>query len=82
MNSMDALRAVAADAGVPITHIGRAMGKRDNYVSVAINKGTDPKAGTLAAMAEACGYALVLLPADDVPDGAVKVDPPAKGERG
>ena len=75
MKAIDAIKTAANYACVPITHIGRAMGKRDNYVSVAANKGTDPKASTVAAMAQACGYALVLLPQSDLPENAIPIDP-------
>lgn len=78
MNAVEAVKAAAADAGMPITHIGRAMGKRDNYVSVAANKGTDPGTAITAAMFAACGYSLVAVPSGSVPPGALVIDPPAR----
>lgn len=52
------------------------MGKRDNYVSVLVNKDTTPKADTLAAMLEPCGYVLAAVPRDQVPAAALVIDAP------
>lgn len=74
MDSLEALKAAAAAAGVPVTHIGRAMGKRDNYVSNAATRGSTPKADTLARMLGVCGWALVAVPSDEIPAGALVID--------
>ena len=50
MKAIDAVKGAAMSAGVPTTHIGRAMGKRDNYVAAVASRGSTPKADTLAAM--------------------------------
>lgn len=56
MKAIDAVKGAAMSAGVPTTHIGRAMGKRDNYVAAVASRGSTPKADTLAAMLGVCGY--------------------------
>lgn len=75
MKTLDVIRSAADAAGVPLTHIGRALGKRDNYVSAAIHKGVTPKADTLADMLAPCGYVLAAVPADEVPASALVIDP-------
>lgn len=76
MKAIDVVKAAAASAGVPTTHIGRAMGKRDNYVSAVASRGSTPQADTLAAMLNVCGYKLAAIPSDDVPGSALVIDPP------
>ena len=78
MQAIDAVKAAAAAAGVPTTHIGPAMGKATTYVATSSAKGTTPRADTLAAMLDVCGYVLAAVPADDVPPSAIVIDPPAR----
>ena len=49
------------------------MGKRDNYISHKHNSSI--AVDNYAAIMQAFGYALVAVPADDVPAGALVVDP-------
>ena len=74
MEAIEAVKRAAGSAGVPITHIGRAMGKRDNYVSNTARRGSSPQANTLADMLEPCGYVLAAVPREDVPAGALVID--------
>ena len=76
MKAIEAVKAAAASAGVPTTHIGRAMGKRDNYVAAVASRGSTPQADTLAAMLDVCGYSLAAIPHAEVPDSALVIDPP------
>ena len=76
MNAIEAVKIAAANAGMPTTHIGRAMGKRENYVAVVANKGRDPSTATAAAMLAPCGYALAAVPRADLPPSALVIDPP------
>ncbi len=75
MDAMQALKAAADASNTPLMHIGRAMGKTPNYASMAIGRGYDARASTLAAMADACGYRLALIPSSGVPEGALLIDP-------
>jgi hypothetical protein len=75
MDAMNAVREAAASSGVPVTHIGPAMGKRPNYINVAMARGRSPQADTLAAMLKPCCYVLAALPADQVPPSALVIDP-------
>ncbi len=78
MQAIDAVKAAAAAAGVPTTHIGPAMGKAATYVATIATKGNTPRADTLAGMLDACGYALVAMPSGDLPASALVIDPPAR----
>ena len=49
------------------------MGKRDNYISHKHNSSI--AVDNYAAIMQAFGYALVAVPADDVPVGALTIDP-------
>lgn len=80
MRAIDAVKQAAASAGVPITHIGRALGKRDNYVSAIATRNSSPQCNTAAAMLAPCGYALAAVPVDDLPPSALVIDPPARGD--
>lgn len=75
MKAYEAVRAAAKDSGVPITHIGPALGKSSVYVSNGASRGSIPKADTLASMLSVCGYVLAALPADQVPPSALVIDP-------
>lgn len=71
MDAIDAIKRAATMAGVPITHIGVAMGKRANYVSVAANKNQRLRTDIAAAMLNVCGYSLCAVPNDLVDDTAM-----------
>ena len=73
METMQAIRAMADATNTPITHIGVAMGKRPNYISVNTNKGRTPSAAIVARMASVCGYGLYLAPLDDAPTNGIQI---------
>lgn len=75
MHANEALKQAAATAGVPITHIGPALGKALNYVNNSTSRGSTPRCDTMAAMLNVCGYALVAVPREDVPETAIELDP-------
>ena len=86
MHANDALKQAAATAGVPITHIGPALGKAPNYVNNSSSRGSTPRCDTMAAMLSVCGYALCAIPRGDVPESAIEIgEAPRKdagGEKG
>lgn len=75
MKAYEAVRSAAKNNGVPITHIGPALGKSSTYVSNGASRGSTPQADTLASMLSVCGYVLAALPADQVPPCALVIDP-------
>lgn len=76
MEAIEAIKAAAAVAGVPTTHIGPAMGKAATYVATMAGKGSTPRVDTAARMADVLGYALALVPVGDVPASAIVIDAP------
>lgn len=75
MKAIDALKEVLNSSGIPVTHIGLKLGRRPNYVSGIATRGSTPQADTLASMLSVCGYVLAALPADQVPESALMIDP-------
>ena len=75
MNGMETVREAARRTGVSLITIGPSIGRSKTYVSAKITNGTDPGAGTLAAMLEPCGHVLCVLPRSDVPASAMVIDP-------
>ncbi len=73
MDAIDVLKQAASNAGIPITHIGVAMGKRPNYVSATATRNSTPKADTLARMLDVCGYGLYAIPYEDAPKDALQI---------
>lgn len=74
MDAYSALREAASRADVPLRQIGRAMDKPDNYVNSAMSRGSVPRCDTMAKMAEVCGHELALVPSDDMPESALRID--------
>lgn len=75
MKALDSVVAAAKASGVTYTSIADAMGKRPNYINVALNSGREPQAAIVASMLEPCGYKLAAIPSDSVPDDALVIDP-------
>lgn len=75
MKAIDVLKEAANSSGIPVTHIGLKLGRRLNYVSGIATRGSTPQADTLASMLSVCGYVLAALPADQVLESALVIDP-------
>lgn len=75
MKAIDALKEALNSSGIPVTHIGLKLGRRPNYVSGIATRGSTPQADMLASMPSVCGYVLAALPADQVPESALMIDP-------
>lgn len=78
MKAYEAVRNASTVSGVPLTHIGPALGKSSTYVNNGDSRGSTPQADTLAAMLAVCGYKLAAVPADDLPASALVIDPAEK----
>ena len=75
MNAYDVIREAARRQGLALADIGRLLGKRDNYI--ASMRGRNIGSSNLASILAASGYTLVAVPADEIPAGALVVDPGA-----
>ena len=76
MQEQDSIRALAAAAGHSLASLSRTAGRCDNYAANAINRGSSLTLATAATLAAAAGYSIVFVPQDDVPRGAIVIDPP------
>ena len=74
MNGYKAIKAAAAARGVSVRQVLLKSGKAESYISKAINRGSSPTTDTAAQLLGACGYALVAVPAKDVPPTAIVID--------
>lgn len=75
MKAIDVLKEAANSSGIPVTHIRLKLGRRPNYVSGIATRGSTPQADTLASMLSVCGYVFAALPADQVLESALVIDP-------
>ena len=63
MDAQGALRVMIEQSGLTHRQISARLGKHDTYISQAVRR--SPGADTLASIASACGYRLVLVSNDD-----------------
>lgn len=74
---MDAFSVVVECAkreGIPVTHIGPALGFNRAYVSAGVNRGGAPRADTLARMLDVCGYELCAVPKSRIDAEMIPID--------
>ena len=64
MQVTQAIRTMCEQSGLTHRQIANRLDKYSTYVSQMITRGTDPQSSTLADLARACGYSLVLMPRD------------------
>lgn len=76
MKFIDIIYDVAKKAGIPTTKIGPAVGKNREYVSKMKTADSDPSTANAARMLEACGWKLVALPENEVPESALVISAP------
>lgn len=74
MDAFGAVKAAAAESGLSMYSVSKALGKNTGYMATAISRGSSPRSDTLASMANACGYSLCLVPSDAVPESAFVID--------
>lgn len=80
MQEDDAVRRMAAAAGLSLAGLSRAAGRSPNFVANTLNAGSSMTMATASSIARAAGYALAFAPAGSLPDGALVVDPPAAAQ--
>lgn len=64
MQSRDAIKVIKARSGKSGVQISEELGKSRSWLGQTISRGSDPQAGTLAAIAAVCGYSLALIGRD------------------
>lgn len=61
MRTGEAIRHMCDKAGKGTTIVSRDIGRGSSFVGSILSRGSVPKADTLAEIAEACGYELMLV---------------------
>ncbi|MEG0376522.1 MAG: hypothetical protein RR505_09655 [Raoultibacter sp.] len=77
MKAQDAVRHAISESGKTQAGVSKSIGKTRNYVNALVNQ-ADTTGGTLgcetvAGIADACDYALVLLPKGTEPPGSLVI---------
>lgn len=80
MQESDAVRKMAAAAGLSLAGLSRAAGRSSNFVANTLNANSSMTMATAASIAQAAGYTLAFVPAGALPAGALAVDPPAAAQ--
>ncbi len=62
MNASEAMRLIIEASGKSGRQVAREIGRSESFVSSSLAQGVCPRADTLARVARACGYELVLIP--------------------
>lgn len=79
MNSIEAIQYAVVSCGKSRRVVSAEMGRSANFLSSAIGQaqrnGGDLNTPTLIAAANACGYALALVPFEDLPESALTITP-------
>ena len=82
VQTLEAINAAIESSGMTVRGVSQAMGKSDGYISSVISsskrKGGGVYSGTLANLAQVCGYTLALVPAGKDVDGMLAIDPPGR----
>lgn len=80
MDSKEALKEAAKNAGMTLRSVSLAMGKSENLLASTLNRGSTPRVDTVAGALGVCGYALAAVPLDSVPPDALVIDPPGDSD--
>ena len=75
LNAKQAFRTIADASGLSRRALSAALGKTDNYISALLSQGRAPGSDLMAAIAQACGYTLALIPhGSTLPRGSIVLD--------
>jgi DNA-binding phage protein len=64
VNANDVMRAMIETSGKSGRQVAREIGRSESFVSSTLAQGVCPRADTLARVADACGYKIVIVPKD------------------
>lgn len=80
MKAIEALEIIIKSSGESRRDLSENIGKSPNYIASVVEQSKRKDGGansaTIAAIAEACGYKLALIPEGKVPKNAIMIDPP------
>lgn len=72
MKTSEAIRHMIDESGISCRSLSASIGRSPTFVSTTLAKDSTPRADTLAAMADAMGYELVLRGRGE----EIRIDPP------
>ena len=85
MKTVDAINQLVSESGMSKKAVSEAMGRSSGYLNSVVEqsnrKGGGVHSSTLSSVASVCGYALALVPLDEVGGGMLVVDPPESLEK-
>lgn len=65
MDASEAMRLMIEASGKSGRQVAREIGRSESFISSSLAQGVCPRADTLARVAHACGYELVVLPQNE-----------------
>ena len=78
MDTHKAIKIMLKLSDITQDRISTELGRSKYWLSSTFHAAQDSRAGTVAAIANICGYKLALVPSDSVPANALIIDPPNK----
>lgn len=74
MKLKEAIRTIADDSGNSFAQISKILGNNKDYLNSTLGRNTELGTYKVSAIADICGYKLVLVPDSHVPNDAVVID--------
>ena len=74
MSFYDIIHKLSREQGLSLEKLSIKLGKGARYIGGAKSRGSLPRVDNAAKMADALGYTLCVVPSNNVPDDAIKVD--------
>lgn len=65
MDAKEAIRLIIKTSGKSGRQVAREIGRSESFISSSLAQGVCPRVDTLAHVAHACGYELVLVPRNE-----------------
>ena len=74
MGGYEVAKAVAEREGLSLYRISKEMGRNPNFLSSASGRGSSPSCATMAEVLSHCGWKLVAVPSDSIPEGGIVIN--------
>ena len=68
------IRQISNDSGVSLRQMSIKIGQMDNRIANMLNRGSIPRADTMARICATCGFRLCVVPIDSIPNDAYIID--------
>ena len=74
MKFYQVLRNISRKETLSYTAIAEMLGRSSGYITTIVSRKTEPRTDNAATILEACGWQLVAIPKQDVPESAIIID--------